>query len=304
MKIMKNKDMWKQLKKYLLDFFCLSFGLLICGYIFYIHVLMNRIPRELSFSWDSYSFIWYMIFFLLNIYFLFKKIYTNESKNKIIMWVAEKILLKIFIFYENSLENVYELVMKSSYIRDLIYNSIYIVKDFCELKFMRKENSLVMVYYLIILFPRILVVLTFFVDVIIFNKMFYMYKIIWILIIPLIFRIYYYMLENFCLYYVRVIVKYFRIRFEKDEKQIYVYCDEIKDSKFRKDFPISKEQEESIRKDLIYLYVVRNDFLDVFSTDGPIASAPVYKKITTIISILYTIIWGYTLCRMIINIPY
>lgn len=36
-----------------------------------------------------------------------------------------------------------------------------------------------------------------------------------------------------------------------------------------------------MKKDVIDFYVVKNQFLDVFSTNGPIVSASMYKKITS-----------------------
>lgn len=292
----------------LLNLFVLGLGFFICGYIFYIRILMDRIPKELSFSWNIYLFTMYISLFLLYGYILLKKYSTPKTtKNKLIIWLKETILLNVIKVYEKSLMSVYNLLIdqgKIPFIRQIIYESIYYIRKFCESSFMSKQIYQVILYYLIILLPRLIVVIAFFIDVLVFNEMYYMYKIIWILIIPLIWKVYYYLLEHLCRHFTCITLMYFDVLVKKDEinKQTLIYCTEIKDCLFRRDFPISKEQANQMKKDIINLHIVKEQFLDVFSTEGPIASAPFYKKITTIILILYTIIWGYMVYNMAILI--
>src|ERR1700744_5801637 len=92
-------------------FFLLS-GLLIASYIFYIRVILTRLPREITFEWNIWSFLLYTGLSLLFLYILKKQIHPNESKNKIIKKIKEYTIEKIHYWYTSSLSILFSALLQ------------------------------------------------------------------------------------------------------------------------------------------------------------------------------------------------
>lgn len=180
------------------EFLLLILGLCICSYFFYIRFILKRLPTEIIFKYDILKFCIYFGLFLLFLYILIKKIYPKESKNKYIILIKEKLLLKILNFYTESLDKVSRFFILDHGISDII---LYIIcSSICEffyMDFTKKPYFREILFYFITLLPNLLVTITLFIDVVIFNKYYYLYKIIWVLIIPLFYNIIYYIINKY-----------------------------------------------------------------------------------------------------------
>jgi hypothetical protein len=186
-----------KLKKFIKTVILFFIGLAICSFFSYLRIILERIPHEIDFSWDIYQFFFSFALFLLFTYLVKKKIYPKESKNKIIRWVKEEILLKGVKIYENSLLIIHTKLMDIYIISVLMKKCVLNFYKILLRKFYRNFRARFYVYFFFVILPRILTTVFLFIDVIIFNEFYYLYKVIWVLIIPLIWDVYYYFTNKF-----------------------------------------------------------------------------------------------------------
>jgi len=188
------------------------FGVVFLIYMFYNRLFIDRLPKNLHEIHLFYTMIGIIILFL-HIFLLYKNTkklfetdeFTETSQNKFYKHIKH---IKIYFRYykikyihkediqiikkiieclnlPKRIEDAYigflGLINESAKFRDYYY--IFISRILLKSKY-RKIS-----YYIIFIFPRILVTLVFFFEIIYFKEINYFYKILWVLLIPLIGKI-------------------------------------------------------------------------------------------------------------------
>ena len=170
-------------------------------YFFHLRFLLERFPHKIDFSWNLYKFLCYFFLTILFAYVLKRKLYPKTSKNKLLIWIKENLFLKISLIYDKALEEVYNFFIgfnRIPFCLDLIHYSIIKLSDFYhKLPYKKAEIISITIFYLITIIPRIIVLLAFLIDVIYFNEYYYLYCIIWVLIIPFLWKIFFYCIYEY-----------------------------------------------------------------------------------------------------------
>lgn len=176
-----------QINKYQILIFC---GFLIVSFIFYARVLLKKLPRELNADLPfnvkivfSYLFLLVLILFFANIYKYL--INNNYYKPKTVMLTNSLRfqITKIFEFWSNSLYAVhFYLIEKFPKILLLFRN----LGNFIYKKIPYKQLNILNILFIII--PKIVVLISFMIDVFNYNVLNYFYKTSILLLIPLIFN--------------------------------------------------------------------------------------------------------------------
>jgi hypothetical protein len=301
-----------KLKKFIKTVILFFIGLAICSFFFYLRIILERIPHEIDFSWDIYQFFFSLALFLLFTYLIKKKIYPKESKNKIIKWIKENIISffakKINDIYDKSLLTLYkELIDKHRipirYGRNILQESIYKLDKFLSIDKYRTFAIRFYIYIFFVILPRILVTVFLFIDVIIFNEFYYLYKVIWVLIIPLIWKICYYLIKNHWIDQWEYYKIYLDIEIITDPivlKEKYNRVDSVTvvtrsylNDKFKSLYSIT-EEDYIFMINLIPIFVnVKADYVDFYDSDGPIFNKIIYVNCILFIYTTSAIVWGY-----------
>jgi hypothetical protein len=304
----------KHFKYYFVELMLLIFGLFICTFIFYIRIILDRIPHEIDFSWNIYKFI---VFFFLTVIILFllkKKIFSKQKTNRFIEWINKNLLIKIITLYDSSLKKVYFhfIEWQNNIIKDFLQYCIFNLANFLELEIIRKHAySSLIIYYFFVIIPRIIVLHCFLVDVIIFQKFYYMYKTIWLLIIPLIWNIIYYIIKEhantqflgFNLYLNIEIInnKDLLSKYYNSDAHEMIIITINENSSYAKEHPISKkEYQEFIQLVPKFLTVLRY-YVYRFSEDSNIFYTYIYYYTQIYIYLIYFTIFTYFLIRIAMN---
>ena len=89
--------------KLIYSFYFIS-GIIICLYFFYIRIILERLPKEIIFTRNIWSFILYLWLSCLFLYILKQQIYPKQSTNKIIILLKKYSVEKLLRWYNNSLK--------------------------------------------------------------------------------------------------------------------------------------------------------------------------------------------------------
>lgn len=170
-------------------FFAITF---IC-YLFYIRILVIRLPKNLYIYENTlikYNIILLIIAgIVISLYFIIKSIfYKTKSLN-----IFSKLLNKIVIFIQNTLQELHDFIL--SYIPNNYEKMSYLAQKFYTL-FGAKSESL---FSFIIFTIRLIILIAFLIDVFIYFELNYMYKMLYLLCIPLLIKAWFYSLNAFAL---------------------------------------------------------------------------------------------------------
>src|SRR5579875_3355909 len=144
------------------EFLLFSFGCIICIFFLYIRLIIERLPGKITFNWNTYIFIMYVILFIIYIYIIYIKVYPRPSKNVIIKNIKEKIIIKITTIYNQSLVTVYDFLIAShvSPLYPILYNIMFKLKKVYRYMEINANFLIPIIYYFFMIFPRFLVALT------------------------------------------------------------------------------------------------------------------------------------------------
>lgn len=175
--------------------FYLIFGLILVAYMFYIRVILVRLPKDL-FLWDDNKFYFNMclmafIWVTLSIYFIFNSIFSLLKK-EIKLNKIKIILVKLQELIERSLYEVYRLPDK---FLDNGYDTLAnLANKFYEFWGKRDERIFVFIPYII----RIIILFAFLFDVFVNFKLDYFYRCLILLCFPISITLLFFMLKDFC----------------------------------------------------------------------------------------------------------
>lgn len=179
------------------NFLKIVLGLAITIFIIYYRLIFKRTPRELYENINVYYIILYfiitvmmLILFLLNIFKLFHKINKNNIKNE------SMVIEYLYKIYSNPLNPLNywskSLIAFDAFIKNNNFQydshktySDHIIEKIGLLLSTYNKSSIILLTMLRII-PQLIVCISFCIDVIIQNKFLYLYKTLWLLIIPMV----------------------------------------------------------------------------------------------------------------------
>ncbi len=187
----------KAAKKYLIEFFLLLIALLICGIFVFRRIFKERLPHEINYGWNIYSFLGSLTLFLLFFYILLKKLkLLPESENEKIIWVKENLLGNFVLLYDKALKQIFKVLIEIKVFEKILLKCCKLIIKIIYINHTLNMNYIYL-YYIIYAFPKCIVMIALFIDVIFFNKYYYVYKFIWVLLIPFFWKILYFLVEEF-----------------------------------------------------------------------------------------------------------
>ena len=189
------------------NIFYFFIGFIYGSYLFYIRILLTRVPAKILFNW---SVLWLLVCLVAVIFFGFKayqesyRLLKNtkeykQSKFRVVNFLKKKVVLKFKLIYDSSIDSLYYFLIdkpKIGYnVKRIVAKLIYIIESLLKKNlFLYKEK--INIYFFFLLMPRLFVSIAFFLDVIIYQEFFYLYKIIWVLIITLLWRVVFYLIKE------------------------------------------------------------------------------------------------------------
>jgi len=189
------------------------FGIFFISFILWNRLIRVRLPREL-FITNEYDLIFFIVllfatlFGLLFLYYFLNLIkYLPKEPGKIIkrvLIVEEKI--KNYNFYKFIITFSLSFINGPLNLYNLIYNLYYkkidkileFTGDSLVNFFLKKSLRLTVLYITIFVFPRILICVLFFIEVIFYKKLDFFYKILPLILIPTLGKAYFFILQQFC----------------------------------------------------------------------------------------------------------
>ncbi len=293
----------------------LFLGISICMYFLHLRFLLERFPHKINFSWNLYKFLCYFFLTILFAYILKRRLYPKISKNKLLIWIKEKIFLKIILVYDKALEEVYNFFIdynKIPFILNILYKSIHLLANFFnKFDYDKADNISITIFYLITIIPRVIVLFALLIDVIYFNEYYYLYRIIWVLIIPFIWKIFFFCINIFYKYTLEIIERYYTFSIKKEDnfldsstKNIItkVWYQKRTDSLYIEHVPYSEEEYKQMEKDIYLFYVVNDRFISYYNSNGLVTNAPIYQGISCLITYGYMYVWFYMAIKIWLSI--
>lgn len=304
--------------QHLKETFLFLFGLSFCMFIFYVRVILVRVPHEIIFSWNIYWFSWCFVLLLVYVYMLNRSYHhLSEIKNK--NTVGPKIneptkLQKFIQFIKEMFDEALRLVLikcvdNPKIIRNFVYTyfykSIFIIHDFLcapPRPIFGKRYFWGILHLCFLLLPRLIVTIAFLCDVIFFNYFYYLYKVLLLLLIQIFWRIFIYILKFRVNHHQKIISIFFeieeitdpiRLKHEFDTTTPLTYYKKRKLTKqvlttfkFNKTF----EEYDKLMKESRALEFVEKNFLAIL--EGA-TSSPVYFALTIFLYYMLAWIWLY-----------
>ena len=195
-KMMKITLINNYLKKQI--FICIGLSFLL--YLFYIRVLSKHLPKELNYNLNIIAKITFVYLFSIMIFLFittirkycitYKYYQPREIKESLYIYsIIKKIIEKFFILYNKSLLAIHKIIMtyiNYDYINKL---TLYIITH---IGFKHIYKFKLIFNFL----PRILFLTIFIIEVLFFNRLDFLYKISFILLIPMLLQYFIFMLKD------------------------------------------------------------------------------------------------------------
>lgn len=198
--MMKMNNKLKSLLKNLLLY---SLGILFILAIFYIRVLKQRLPIQLDFSFNWIVFgigCSTILLCLINMYRQF--ITRNSTLSKIV----QPIILQIQTYIYTPLFMIFDVLEKMEMVRNLLY---YVSRQLISLEFYTHY-----IYFFFVFLPKQIVAFAFFIDVCMYNYMYYFYNALPLLLLPLILKVLLYMLSKWVMHCKEELEQYISVKTE------------------------------------------------------------------------------------------
>lgn len=196
-----NKNYYKYL-------FFTFLGFLIVCFIIWNRLLRDRFARDLI-LYRTNSFLFYLVCFIIflftclsvSAYVNLKKAKNlNETKNTIIQEMILKLKQTKIYFIGTSLVDspkiFYDFLMKHTDIEGFIAYFAEVILYKVIVIFAGKNKA--PFYIIFVLIPRLIVIIIFYVDIFVYNQLYYFYKFLVLLLIPIMFYSIIYMTKTLC----------------------------------------------------------------------------------------------------------
>jgi len=173
--------------------------------------------------------------------------------------------------------------------------------------FLKKlEGRYMLLYQYLILslttiLPRLLVAIALFIDIIIFHHFYYTYKIIWVLVFPVLWKVFYYCIKEFInaqesflhlFFYVRVIDDPIELAEKYNSKNKITSFKRNPNSLAAKKYQPTDYDYHCMIEDLTRFIYLRNRFINVYASEGDFPKLKVHHWLLVTLYSLLTISWG------------
>jgi len=283
------------------QYWLLLSGLIICGYFIYIRIILQRLPKEIKPEWNCLRFTIYLGLLLLFLLLFLKKVTPPTNTSRLMVTLKDWLFDPLKHFYESSIMRVHDYLIDEGRlpIKTLIERMLTAIhKGINRLASNQVEPNYLIIYYSINLLPRILVLSGLTIDVFIFQKFEFAYKIMPILILPMLFNATCYILREFVDIQLQLIEYLVDVEIIDDGGEAQVVCS-IKEG-------LTPEAEEQFSAELLttltqtaqkYISIQRN-FLDQLGSESTIPELPVYHRSLALVYLLSAVIWGHLAMNM------
>lgn len=274
--------------KFLQQLLYIAIGIAITSFIIHRRLLVVRIPHEIKFKFNWILIIIAIFIITLSGISLYKQIYWNKEPSERMIKLLKPII-RLNKQIKISLEELFKIFERSYYIRDTIsrigdiYSNITIAR---QIKY---------IHFICNIFPRPIIAIALFSDIVIFNKFEYLYKVLILLLIPLIFKFIIYITSTWALHCYKETLEYLdveEISYKRDDYYEYE-CNYM--LKVGLEHIQSKENfMELIRMHELCLRILAFE-LSLINQDKKIF----FRICTGIINIIYIVSWGYMLIQIL-----
>jgi len=302
--------------------FILGCGL--CAWIFYIRVILIRLPKDLTFS-CKYCLLLYLVALTSFSYLLVKELYRFRPvkkpeyppiTNKVLIFVKEKILEPVTTSYSISLALVHRFFIDKhgGIIKEVLHYSSFKIYALVEKPFWNNVTLHRWLYILILIFPRIVVLTITIIDTVLFHRLDHVYKWMWLLLIPLFWKIYFYCLEKHLALHKLFTGIFFEINIIQDPEEaevkcpgqtppIYEFIPRLVPEKTLARFSFVKDQKDrdKIAQNFMQFDSVESGFISILSEKGPIPLySREYNKMAILMHFLSVLLWSYMFVKTVV----
>ena len=301
-KLIKQILMKIKLIRFIKETLYLIFGLFICSYFLYLRVFKERTSYTIDFSFNIWRFILYFVIVIFFIYLLVKKIYPRESKNKIIIQFKEYVLAPIKKTYDTSLIKVYEFLFLTLKIKAIDSFLHFLSKGISIIFYNDSIYFRVFFFYLVMVLPIFIMLFLLCIDVIYFHQYNYVLLGFWLLIIPLLWKVIYFLVNeyyNHCWNFLNII---FDIQLQENSLYFRRKANLEKSPLFNGNFFDLEKMLLNYESDIRMFFIINTCYLKEFSENGPLMSSPSYRLIQIVRIFGYLIVFFYILLKMFLNL--
>lgn len=299
-------------------------GSALCLWIFYVRIIMERAPRDVTFT-CKYCLGFYFLAMIFFGYLLSKEIYRYINKtykykpisNKMFITFQEKFLHPISNAYNTSLELVHTFFIDihGGIIKDGLHHSLFKINSITEKPFWDNPTLHRWLYISILILPRVVVITCLIVDTVIFHRFFYVYKFLWVLLIPLSWKILFYCLEKHLTLQKLFTTIFFEIHVIRDIEEVKLRCPDLTPPVYEfidrtvpeevlSHYPFisTAKDYENLRNDYVIFDAVESNFIKIMSSGGPVPLwSSEYNKVMLLSHLLSLYLWSYMFCMTLVT---
>lgn len=285
-------------------YFYLLSGLIICSLVFYWRLLRKHTPHNISFEWSGWSFLLYTGLSMLLCYVILRKIWPKAKKNKPVTIFTKYILIPLSEWYSNSLQKTTETLLNAQLLKT---PTKYILKTYIDIGkriIGVTETKATVIFFILAVFPRLLIAVASSVDIIVFHKFHYLYQVLGLLLIPLAWTIFYTCMNFYHHKYMLLIEKYFTIELTFNDPEIKESNPHLKKFIAIKIVPkegveTSKENKEILKN--LYLTTcvfMETGFIGVFNLNGSLANKNPLKTLIIVTDLILLMGFAYMVLKL------
>jgi len=296
----------------------LILGSSFCLWIFYVRVILVRIPKEITFSCKLCIAI-YLLLATISGYMLLQELYRRiyktssykTSDNKILIAIKEKWLLPLQNTYKASLSQVYEFFIDihGGIIKELLHRCVILLHYIVSSPYWYNVTMHRWIYVSIHVLPRLCMVTAFLVDAMVYQYFHFLYKTIWVLIIPLIWNVSFYCLKKIVDLQKRFVGLLFDITVTDEasgDKTTYEFQGKDVSDEVLSHYPFLQTEEDldMLIEDYKQFDAVDGKFLKILDSSGPIPQvSSEYNLAMMLFHGLSLILWSYmSIMTLLVNL--
>jgi len=282
------------------QFLLFLLGFSFCSFVFYRRLIKVRLPKEIIPEWDIVYFLCCLILTIIFGVMLYEKIFSFKNPNQTFVKLQEKIkkiyddaLMEVFTFF---------VINRTKTIAPLLAHIVIKLVPIIEVL----EGHYMLLYQYIILYfvtilPRQLMACALFYDIIILHHFYYTYKIIWILVLPVLWKVFFYTIKEYINYQESFLHLFFYVRVIDDPIELAEkYNSKNKITSFKrnlnslaaKEFHPTDYDYHCMIEDLTRFIYLRDRFINVYASEGDFPKLKVHHWLLITLYSLLTISWS------------
>jgi len=286
-------------------------------YVFYLRIFIVRLPTKIDINFVSiYLCLFYWFLVLVFGYLFYKKIrpvlyddtiYLKKSHQSYI-WqrVSEKLLelaVKVNSAYKFSIKAVYSnFIDPSHWLKINITHKItFFISDLIDHYKIKNLRTFFYVYFGFCLMPRIIAVICLFLDITFRQEFHYLYRYGWVLVIPLLWNLVWYLVKQRVLLDCDFISLFFHINFITDPKVLlekYGHTEPTvsfvrqNNPYILESFPLTDAEYDEMIDDCVKLMRVRDKYVNIYESGSQLYQMLMYNYAMTFIYGVSLMAWS------------